>query len=87
AGASAAQFLPPQVWRRFSKPLVAQLHRGGDPARPRLTLEQRSVLLEPHLPDIEVLERVTGESFADWRAYRDGGSYESRRQGASVTPG
>ena len=79
AGATVAQFLPPEVWRRVSRPLVAQLHRGGDPARPRLTPEQRSALLAPHLPDIELLQQVTGESFADWLGYRDGGSFESRR--------
>ena len=79
AGATVAQFLPPEVWRRVSRPLVAQLHRGGHPARPRLTPEQRSALLAPHLPDIELLQQVTGESFADWLGYRDGGSFESRR--------
>ena len=82
AGAAVGQFLPPEVWRRVSKPLVAQLHRNGDPARPRLSPEQRSALLEPHLPDIELLEQVTGESFEDWKGYRDGGSFESRRSAA-----
>ena len=85
AGAAVGQFLPPEVWRRVSKPLIAQLHKGGDPARPRLTPEQRAALLEPHLPDIELLEQVTGGSFADWKGYRDGGSFESRRQGAGAT--
>ena len=81
AGATVGQFLPPEVWRKVSKPLVAQLHRNGDSARPKLTPEQRGALLEPHLPDIELLERVTGESFEDWKGYRDGGSFESRRAG------
>ena len=82
AGAAVGQFLPPEVWRRVSRPLLSQLHKGGDAARPRLTPEQRATLLEPHLPDIELLERVTGGSFEDWKGYRDGGSFESRRQGA-----
>jgi len=82
AGAAVGQFLPPEVWRRISKPLVAQLHKNGDAARPRLTPEQRAALLEPHLPDIELLERVTGESFEDWKGYREGGSFESRRAAA-----
>ncbi len=30
AGASVGQFLPPQVWRAVSRPLISQLHRGGD---------------------------------------------------------
>jgi Sulfotransferase domain len=78
-GAAVGQFLPPVVWRRASRPLIAQLHRGGDPGRPALTPEQRAELLAPHLPDIELLERVTGDSFADWKGYREGGSFESRR--------
>jgi hypothetical protein len=78
-GATVGQFFPPEVWRRVSKPLVDQLQRGGDPSRPRLTPGQRATLLEPHLPDIELLERVTGESFADWKGYRDGGTFGTRR--------
>ena len=85
-GAAVGQFLPPEVWRKVSKPLIAQLHKGGDPSRPRLTPEQRAALLEPHLPDIELLERVTGESFADWKGYRDGGSFESRRSNGATAP-
>jgi Sulfotransferase family len=85
AGATVAQFLPPEVWRRVSRPLIAQLHRGGDDARPRLTPEQRAVLLEPHLPDIELLERLTGESFSQWKTYRDGGTFSSRHAAASAS--
>ena len=44
------------------------------------------MLLEPHLPDIELLEQVTGESFEDWKGYRDGGSFESRRRLGRRTP-
>jgi hypothetical protein len=83
AGASVGQFLPPQVWRAVSKPLISQLHRGGDAARPKLTPEQRTTLLEPHLDDIALLEEVTGESFEQWKTYREGGSFDSRR--ASTT--
>ena len=79
AGAAVGQFLPPEVWRRVSRPLIAQLHKKGDPARPKLTKSQRHALLEPHLPDITLLEEVTGESFEDRKGYRDGGSFESRR--------
>ena len=41
AGASAGQFLPPAAWRQLSRPLVAQLHQRGHPARPALSEEQR----------------------------------------------
>ena len=83
AGATVGQFLPPKVWRTVSKPLISQLHKGGDPSRPKLTPEQRELLLAPHLEDIELLEQITGESFEQWRTYRDGGSFESRRTCAS----
>lgn len=82
-GAAAGQFLPPQVWRSISKPLVKQLHRGGSESRPKLSPEQRHRLLEPHLPDIALLEQVAGESFADWTTYREGSSFQSRRTGSA----
>jgi len=79
AGAAVGAFLPPKVWRTISKPLISQLHKGGDSARPKLTPEQRELLVAPHRADIELLEQVTGESFEDWKGYRDGGSFESRK--------
>lgn len=79
AGAAVGQFLPPQVWRAVSKPLISRLHKGGDPSRPRLTPEQREALLAPHLEDIALLEEITGESFETWRTYREGSSFESKR--------
>ena len=78
-GATLGQFLPPEVWRAVSKPLIAQLHRGGDSSRPKLTPEQRTALLEAHLPDIELLEQVTGQSFDDWKRHRDGKTFDERR--------
>jgi hypothetical protein len=82
-GAAVAQFFPPEVWRKVSKPLVEQLQRGGDPSRPRLTPEQRATLLQPHLPDIELLEEITGESFEDWKGYREGSTFGSRRSSSA----
>ena len=80
AGATVGQFLPPQVWRSVSKPLISQLlHKCGDPSRPKLSPEQREVLLEPHLEDIALLEEITGESFEQWKTYREGSSFVSRR--------
>ena len=86
AGATVGQFLPPQVWRKVSRPLVNQLHKGGDPARPRLTPEQRQILVAPHLDDIELLEALTGESFEEWKTYREGSSFSSRRTGVRSEP-
>jgi hypothetical protein len=82
-GATVGQFFPPGVWRRISRPLVDQLQRGGDEARPKLTPQQRAILLEPHLPDIALLEQLTGESFEEWKGYRDGSTFESRRATAA----
>ncbi len=50
------------------RPGAAEAHAGAARA-----------LLAPHLADIELLEQVTGESFEEWKGYRDGGSFESRR--------
>ena len=86
AGARAGQFLPPQAWRRVSRPLIDQLHHRGDPARPKLTQEQRVALRRPFLEDIALLEEVTGESYDDWRSHRDGDSFHTRQsQRASAT--
>jgi hypothetical protein len=79
AGARAGAFFPPRLWRDLSRPLVGQLQSGGDSARPKLTMEQRLALQEPFLPDIDLLEKVTGESFDIWRRHRDGDSFHSRR--------
>ena len=87
AGAAVGQFLPPQVWRTLSRPLISQLHKGGDASRPRLTPEQRQALLAPHLDDIDLLEQVTGESFDQWRTYRVGSSFASRKAGATSETG
>jgi hypothetical protein len=73
------QFFPPHVWRRLSRPLVGQLHRGGGPTRPSLTPEQRDELVKPHREDIALLEEVTGHSYADWLGYREGATFEARR--------
>jgi hypothetical protein len=79
AGARAGAFLPPEVWRTMSRPIVKQLHNGGSPARPKLSAAQRAALLEPFLEDIALLEQVTGESFNAWRKHRDGSSFHSRK--------
>ena len=85
AGAAVGQFLPPKVWRTVSKPLINQLHKGGDPSRPKLTPEQRSLLVQPHLEDIALLRELTGESFEQWKTYREGDSFASRRGARSLS--
>jgi hypothetical protein len=77
AGAALGAYAPPKVWRAASVPLLKQLHRA-DVDRPELTAHQRSQVMAPLLPDIELLEQVTGDSFADWRAEVGGGSYAAR---------
>jgi hypothetical protein len=67
------------VWRTVSKPLIQQLQSKGDSSRPRLSPEQRSELREPFLGDIELLEQVTGASYADWLTHRDGATFSERR--------
>ena len=87
AGAAAGQFAPPQVWRTASRPIVGQLHQRGNPERPRLTPEQGELLRRPFLEDIALLEQVTGESYDDWRAHRDGGTFHTRQTQRASVPG
>jgi Sulfotransferase family len=80
AGATAASYAPPQVWRRASKPLVSLLQHGGDSQRPKLASEQRTELLGDCLDDIALLEQRLGESFEDWRSAAGRGSFAERTQ-------
>jgi hypothetical protein len=79
AGAGAGAFFRPQVWRRTSRPLLRLLHIGQPTTRPQLTPEQRGAILEPILPDIDLLEKVTGDDFSEWRSLSGGGSFSSRK--------
>ena len=78
AGAAAGRYLPPEIWRRASRPLVTALQRGGPTQRPKLGVEQRTSLLGDSAADIAVLERVLGESFVDWRSATGRGSFAER---------
>jgi hypothetical protein len=77
AGAALGAFAPPQVWRQTSRPLIAALHAGRVP-RPALPVEVRREVLGPLLPDIELLEELSGESFADWKGDTGRGDFRSR---------
>jgi hypothetical protein len=81
-GARIGAWFPPHLWRRASRPLIGHLHNGGNPARPKLSQGQRVTLLQPFLADIDLLERITGESFQQWRIHRDGDSFHSRLEAA-----
>jgi hypothetical protein len=82
AGATAASYASPQVWRRASKPLVSLLQHGGRTHRPKLASEQRIALLGDCLDDIARLEQTLGESFEDWRSAAGRGSFAERTQAA-----
>jgi hypothetical protein len=79
AGAAAGTYLPPQAWRRASRPLVQLLQHGGAAQRPRLAPEQRMALLGDCVDDIALLEQTLGESFEDWRSDAGRGSFVERK--------
>jgi hypothetical protein len=78
AGATLGAWVPPRLWRRASRPLLAALHAGRAP-RPPLPVEVRREVLAPLLSDIALLEELTGESFADWKGDTGRGDFRSRR--------
>ncbi len=84
AGAAAGTYLPPQVWRRASNPLVNLLQHGGHTQRPSLAAEQRTALLGDCSIDIALLEQILDESFQDWRSAAGRGSFAERT--ASTEP-
>ncbi|MGY1784946.1 sulfotransferase family protein [Geodermatophilus sp. SYSU D00698] len=78
AGAALGAYAPPQVWRQVSRPLLAALHARRAP-RPPMPVEVRREVLAPLLPDVALLEELTGESFDDWRSDTGRGDFRSRR--------
>ncbi|MGK5172203.1 sulfotransferase [Geodermatophilus sp. CPCC 205761] len=82
AGAALGAYAPPQVWRQASRPLLAALHAGRSP-RPPMPVEVRREVLGPLLPDIALLEELTGESFADWKGDTGRGDFRSRSAGTA----
>jgi len=77
-GAAAGSYVPPQIWRQASRPLLAALHRRHA-VRPRLDLDVRAQLLARVAPDVALLESVTGESFGDWLSEQGRGAYALRK--------
>jgi hypothetical protein len=78
AGARMGQFAPPEVWRRASEPLVAQLQGRTEAPRPHLSPEQRARLIPCFDDDIKRLSVVTGEDFGDWLSTESRGSFAER---------
>ena len=78
AGAAAGTYLPPQVWRHASNPLVNLLQHSGPTQRPGLAAEQRIALLGDCGNDIALLEQILGESFQDWWSAAGRGSFAER---------
>jgi hypothetical protein len=76
-GAALGAYAPPQLWRQASRPLIAALHAGRAP-RPPLPVEVRREVLSALLPDVELLEGLTGESFADWKGDTGRGDFRTR---------
>jgi hypothetical protein len=83
AGSALGAYAHPQVWRQVSRPLLAGLHAGGA-SRPPLPVEVRREVLDPLLPDIELLEELTGESFDDWKGDTGRGHFGARRQSTTA---
>ena len=77
-GAALGAHLPPRLWRLAARPLNAALHAGRVP-RPPLPVDVRREVLAPLLPDIALLEELTGESFADWKGDTGRGDFRSRQ--------
>jgi hypothetical protein len=80
SGARLGQFVPPQVWRRLSVPLVEQLSGSGT-HRPHLDPDQRAELIQVFAEDIALLSRLTGEDFSDWLSPVSRGSFDQRARG------
>jgi hypothetical protein len=78
AGAAAGSHLPPQVWRRAERRLVAALRRR-QAQRPKLSIEARRELVEHFRDDIGQLQDLLGREFQDWLADSGRGTYAVRR--------
>ena len=76
-GAALGQFVPPEIWRHVSVPIVRQLSNGGA-HRPLLSEAQRAQLIEVFADDIALLSQVSGEDYSDWLSPQSRGSFDQR---------
>ncbi len=80
-GASVGSHFPPQVWRKASLPLQWLIQRSPQ-HRPELAESDRAMLIDYFAEDIAVVEHETGWDLAQWRTYREGGTYSVRKSWA-----
>ncbi|RLV47790.1 sulfotransferase [Nocardioides mangrovicus] len=85
AGAWAGQFVPPQVWRRVSVPVIQQLRSSDDAHRPMLTPGERARLVPCFADDVALLSTITGEDYSDWLSEEAKGSFAQRAKAAGAT--
>lgn len=78
AGAAAGSLTHPGVWRTAERRLVTVLKRGST-TRPRVTPDERRVLVEHYRSDVAVLEEQLGRDFSDWLDDQGRGTYAERR--------
>ncbi|WP_327008966.1 sulfotransferase domain-containing protein [Dactylosporangium sp. NBC_01737] len=73
-GGRIGHHFPVPVRHAFSGPLLALLHRQHG-RRPKVTPEQRAALLPRFVEEIELLQEVSGESYADWLSLDHASNY------------
>jgi hypothetical protein len=64
-GAAIGHVFPLAVRKVAREPLLALLQRSGG-RRPKITPEQRAQLTKVFADDVPLLERLTGDSYAEW---------------------
>jgi Sulfotransferase domain len=77
-GAAAGAHVRPEVWRSVSRPLLRLLRRRHA-NRPHLSREARRELVSYFADDVATLQRITGQSYADWLSETGRGTYSVRR--------
>jgi hypothetical protein len=65
SGAAVGHVFPLGVRTVAGEPLLALLRRGGA-RRPKITPEERARLTKVFADDVPLLERLTGEGYAEW---------------------
>lgn len=73
-GARLGSYVPPQLWRRLSRPLLAALQQEGA-RRPVLDPDLRLQLVEAYREDNALLADLTGRSFTDWLGITSRGQF------------
>lgn len=79
AGALLGSLAPPEIWRGVERRMLDRLHRSGQ-RRPVLNPEQRKQVQAYFTEDLDLLERITGRDFSEWRGEIGRGDFESRRR-------